>query len=118
MDPEIFDTLTSDKITGERAGANNGVRLQSINSPDFFIRHQNFEAELMSSTPGFARTSVGGKVPAGSDDAGFTLVRFESINRPNHFLRHTDLRLVLQRDENNELSSRRTHIPPKKRSGR
>ncbi|MBC3193249.1 AbfB domain-containing protein [Pseudonocardia sp. C8] len=80
------------------------VRLQSINFPDFFIRHQNFEAELMKpDSPGFAEDFLWEERFRGKDDAGFTLVRFESINRPNHFLRHTDFRLVLQRDENNEL---------------
>lgn len=80
------------------------IRLQSINFPDFFIRHQNFEAELMKiDSPGFREDFLWNEVFRGRDENGVALVRFESINMPGHFLRHTDFRLVCQRDENNEL---------------
>lgn len=80
------------------------IRLQSFGYPDFFIRHQNFEAELMKlDSPGFKEDFLWEERFVGRD-GDFTLVRFESVNFPGHFLRHTDFRLVLQRVDYSDLS--------------
>ncbi|MFI6866623.1 AbfB domain-containing protein [Nocardia sp. NPDC050406] len=80
------------------------IRLQSFNFPEFFVRHQNFEGELMKlNTPGFVEDFAWEEEFAGTDAEGFTLVRFRSKNFPDRLLRHKDFRMVLEPDDRSSL---------------
>jgi len=79
------------------------IRLEANNAKDFFIRHQNFEAELMKlDSPGFPEDFLWEERFV-QNDGNLVRVRFESVNFPGHFLRHTDFRLVLHRAEDSVL---------------
>jgi hypothetical protein len=79
------------------------VNLQSFNFRDFFIRHQNFEAELMKfDSPGFKEDFAWDLVSRGQDADGFQLVSFQPVNFPTHFLRHKNFRLVLEHKDNTD----------------
>ncbi|MEJ3745253.1 AbfB domain-containing protein [Actinomycetes bacterium KLBMP 9797] len=80
------------------------IRLQSLNFLDLFIRHANFEAELMKlGSPGPVEDFAWNQVDRGRDNDGTVLVAFESVNLPGHFLRHRDFRLQLTRDDGSAL---------------
>jgi hypothetical protein len=80
------------------------VRLQSHNFKEHFIRHQNFEAELMQlDSPGFQEDFAWDIIARGQDAAGFTLVQIRSVNVPTHFLRHKNFRLVLEAPDGSEV---------------
>jgi hypothetical protein len=74
--------------------------LQSLNFPKLYIRHQNFEAELMGlDSPGFREDFAWELRSRGRDDAGATLWAFESVNRRGYFLRHKNFRVFLEKDD-------------------
>ncbi|MET9212549.1 MULTISPECIES: AbfB domain-containing protein [unclassified Nocardia] len=80
------------------------IRLQSFNFPKFFVRHQNFEGELMElNSPGFADDFAWEEEFLRKDGDGFSIVRFRSKNFPDKFLRHSDFRIVLTADDGSQL---------------
>jgi hypothetical protein len=79
-------------------------RLKSYNLRDHFIRHQNFEAELMKlDSPGF-ENDFAWNISSWQDANGSILVRFEAVKpHEEHFLRHKNFRLVLERSDGSDL---------------
>lgn len=84
------------------------ILLQSNNFQELFIRHHNFEAELMRlPAPGPEREDFFWFVEDRGPDPvdGVPLVRFRAVQRfngKNHFLRHQNFRLVLQPNDGSE----------------
>ena len=84
-------------LTAQAASADETVSFKSVNYPDRWIRHYNYEGRIDPIDP---NDTVGLK------DATFILrpalsgtpgaVSFESVNYPGFFLRHEDFRLKLQ----------------------
>ena len=83
-------------LTGQTAWADETVSFKSVNYPDRWIRHYNFEGRIDPIDPNDT---------AGLKDATFILrpalsgtpgaVSFELVNYPGFFLRHEDFRLKL-----------------------
>ena len=84
-------------LTAQAALADETVSFQSVNYPERWIRHYNYEGRIDPINPSDA---------IGLKDATFILrpalsgtpgaVSFESVNYPGFFLRHEDFRLKLQ----------------------
>lgn len=79
------------------------IKLQSFNFREFFVRHQNFEGELMKEdSPGFADDFIWDEKFVEKDGNGFDLVRLVSKNNPGMRLRHKNFRMVLERKEDSD----------------
>lgn len=77
------------------------VRLQSLNYPDFFIRHRNYQGVLARISSTQDRQDASFRLVPGL--ANRNLVSFESVNFPGYYLRHQGFRIRLARGVNNDL---------------
>jgi hypothetical protein len=81
----------------QRMGVFGVFEFQSFNTPEFFIRHQNFLGELSREVVGREKEFAFNLVDRGHDAQGRRLVSLGSVFPEHLFLRHRDFRLRLER---------------------
>lgn len=81
-----------------------GNSLQSLNYPDYYVRHENylsFIATITSDSSPLAKSDATWNIKPGLANAQAT--SFESKNYPGHYLRHQNYRLKLSKSDNTDL---------------
>ena len=82
---------TSSKNTSTTGGY---IYLQSINYPDYIIRHSNFLGEISTISSIVNKADAAFRMVPGLKDSRY--ISFESVNNPGYYLRHQNFRIKLQ----------------------